>query len=116
MRIDVNEIGGGKVLRTFRAGEVQLMRGMTLTQEFIKAMPTSNRQVLIENNYIQVWPKAAAVSPPAAGPVRAAERHVVALGFGRYNVIAGEILNDKPLNREQAHELAGKPMEAKKAS
>lgn len=114
MRIDIEQIGGGKVIRGFIANGQHLKRGTILTQEFIKQMPVTNRNVLIEKDYIQVWPKPVAVSPPVADVARTAERHVVALGFGRYNVIEGAIINDKALTKEDAHALAGKPMETRK--
>ena len=111
MRINLDEIGGGKVIRGFNAGGERVNAGTLLTREFLAAIPANNRNTLIDKNFIQVWPKAAAaVSPPDVGAGPTAERHVVALGFGRYNVIEGTVLNASALTREQAHKLAGKPM------
>jgi hypothetical protein len=106
----MNQLGGGRVVVAFSAGGVRIKPGTLLTAEFIKSLPVNNRNQLIDAHYIEVWPKAdGAVSPPAAsvsGP--GAERHVVPLGFGRYTVIEGVMLPDKPLTRAEAYAFAGK--------
>lgn len=111
-RVGMNEIGGGRVIVAFQAGETRIKPGTLLTPEFIRALPANNRNLLIDRHYIEVWPKVdGPVSPPApnsaSGP--GAERHVVSLGFGNYGVIEGRALHDRPLSREAAYALAGKP-------
>lgn len=115
-RVSMEDLGGGRVVVAFNAGGVRMTPGTLLTAEFIKAMPAANRSLLIDRNYIQVWPKAdGAVSPPAssAGGPRV-ERHVVPLGFGRYGVCEGTFINDKPMKRADAYALAGKQEPVKK--
>lgn len=100
-----NEIGGGTVRRTFRFGDAAVFAGKTLTAEQILAMPEANRRALIEKGYIVVYPKppeTETVAAPAKG-----KRHVVATGFGRYDVIEGRKLNKKALTKEEAQALAG---------
>ena len=110
-RIPLEQIGGGRVVRPFYVGGTQVKVGAELTAEFIRSINPSNRASLL-GRFIAVWPKAPGVGvasrlPDAEG--QQAERHVVALGFGRYNVIEGVILNESPMNRASAYELAGKP-------
>lgn len=109
MRINIDEIGGGKVVRGFTAGTEYLHVGAALTADFIKSIPAANRNTLIDKNFIQVWPKAVAVSPPVAVAGRTAERYTVPLGFGRYDVVSGFKINDAPLTKAEADKLAGKP-------
>lgn len=115
MRID--QIGGGRVIRSFTIGNERVHVGSYLTQEQIAKIPAANRSCLI-GRFIDVWPKASdgagfASSSPDQGADRAErrDRHVVALGFGHgYSVIDGVWLNDKPImSRAEAYALAGKP-------
>jgi hypothetical protein len=98
-------IGGGVVQQTFRMGEKHLYAGAKLTREQIVRMPAQNRNSLIETGRIMVWPRDATAAQDAES-----QCFVAPLGFGRYNVIQGRKLNDAPLNREEAHRLAGLPL------
>jgi hypothetical protein len=99
-----DHIAGGRVTRTFRMNGKQLFAGHMLTREELLRMPAQNRNAMVENGYMTVWPKEAVASEPAAS-----ERHVSHSGFGKYDVIEGRKLNDAPLTREEAHALAGLP-------
>ena len=94
--IGSKEIGGGLVRRPFRVDGEMLPINTRLTPEQIEAWP--NRRALINNGSIAVFPP----DPAAANGAR----HIVHNGGGRFDVIAGHKLNDSPLTREQAEELA----------
>ena len=107
IQLHPNDMGGGRVLRTFRMGEEQLMRGRELTGEQVRSMRHANRTSLIEKGFLMVWPKhtgAAADAP--VGHVR----FIKPLGFGKYDVVEGRKVNEEPLDREAAHQLAGIPL------
>lgn len=88
------DIGGGSVLRTFTMrGEAQKV-GTQLSRSELLGIPYANRQALIDGGKISIY-------PPSA------ERHIVSDGFGRYSVYAGRKLNDRPLTKAEAEELAG---------
>lgn len=99
------DIGGGTVRRTFRMGTEQVRMGRPLTEAEIMTMPVANRRALIDKGMIIVYPRTPVV-PSGDG-----ERHVVARGFGKYDVIEGHKLNDKPLTKDAARALAGVPAE-----
>jgi hypothetical protein len=103
-----DNIGGGRVERTFTFGGRRLNRGDTLTREEIIGMPASNRNALIETKHLMVWPPHVMVD--------AGELHVINLGFGRYDVIRGTKVNEAPLDREAAYQMAGKPTPEDKAN
>lgn len=108
-----DNIGGGKIIRAFRTAAGMQMAGTILSREQIIAMAHQNRNALIEKGFLAVWDKAAGTVVGAAtmpAPVaEGAERFICSLGFGRYDVVHGVKLNAAPVNREQAHELAGLP-------
>lgn len=128
--IHPSNIGGGRVVRSFRCGLIDpdrpLLAGRTLTREQILAMPTQNRNALIEKNFMLVWPPstgAPASQSPAAVPSTSSQgvavssagaepsrRFVRPRGFGKYDVIEGVQLNDKALSKEEAYPLAGLPI------
>ncbi len=103
------QIGGGRVERPFTMGDRTLPRGTVLTREQIVGIRTANRSSLIDKGYLMVWPREALSSgqPVVTEPQ---ERHVVNIGFGRWNVIEGRKLNQEPLDKESAHLLAGLPL------
>jgi hypothetical protein len=111
LRLPADQIGGAHVVRAFNAGGERIRTGTVLTGDYIRNIPTANRNCLIDKHYIAVWPKSGdAVSPPvSSGTGQRPERHVVTLGFGHFAVIEGSVVNDKPLTREEAYALAGKP-------
>ncbi len=111
LSLNINDIGGGKVVWPFRQGGKEVRRGTVLSAEQIMQIAPANRASLI-GRFIRVWPKApdATGLAPVANGERAdgTERHVVSLGFRRYTVIEGVRLSEEPLTREQAYTLAGK--------
>lgn len=103
--INVNQIGGGVVTRTFNMGGKTMLRGIELTAEEVRAMRPMNRSSLIDRGHLYVWPKGQHAKPPE-GSVR----FVMPMGFGRgYHVVEGRRLNAEPLSKEEAYKLAGLP-------
>ena len=94
-----SEIGGATVKRIFRNGESSMRRGDNLTRAQVMTFPPNNRQSLIDNGFIAVYPP----SPVDLDPSRL---HVVSKGFGKYDVYEGRKVNVDPLTREQADALA----------
>lgn len=109
LRLPLDQIGGGRVVQPFTSNGRRIKAGENLTAAFICSLPANNRAVLF-GKYIHVWPKSGDADPPPASTDsgQRPERHVVALGFGRFTVIEGVCLSDKPLTRKLAYELAGK--------
>jgi hypothetical protein len=111
-RWPIDQIGGGRVVRQFRLGDSIIKVGSELSAEFIRQLPAANRQVLI-GQFIAVWPKASEVaglaSTAADANAERPQRHVVALGFGRYKVIEGVELTPEAVTRSEAYAIAGKP-------
>jgi hypothetical protein len=111
----IGEIGFGRVERKITVGDEELLRGRELTYEQLAAMPAANRNALIENRFISVFPKGVAVRrPDGQVPARveivegaSGEMHVIAKGFGRWDVIQGSIVASG-LSKEAAEQLAGK--------
>lgn len=102
------QIGGARVQRAFKFGERRLVHGDTLTGDQVRSIRPTNRSSLVDKGYLMLWPKGQNESVPGAAEV---ERHVVARGFGRYDVIEGRKLNTEGLlTKEEAYALAGKPM------
>lgn len=97
------DIGGAYVRRVFRMGDDFAKPGEPLTREQVLAFPQANRQALIDNKYIDVYPPAAAEG----------DLLIVSRGFGKYDVIQGRKLNIEPLTKEQAEAMVpGAPPEA----
>ncbi len=94
--IGSNEIGGAFVRRSFTVGGERLAVNTRLSAEQVNAWP--NRRALISRGYLAVF-------PPDNAAARG-DRHIVHNGGGRFDVIVGHKLNDSPLTREQAEELA----------
>lgn len=89
------DLGGGRVRRTFTFGDKRYYPGMEMTGDELRRMPIVNRNAMVENRLIEVW------------PVRAnGEMHVVHVGRGLYDVIRGVKLNGDPLSKEEAEALA----------
>lgn len=108
--MSIDDIGFGVTNRKFTAGAQVFTRGMEIPLHVLKTMPSANRNALIENRVISVHPKSVTLrsvgkngktttaSQEAAEPL---PLHVVALGFGKYDVIRGTI-EAKGLSREDA--------------
>jgi hypothetical protein len=111
------DVGGAVVKRMFtgyRAGEV-------LDRATVLAIRGANRAALINQGKIVVFPLGNAVVmadvtvTEQAPEIEHAQRHVVSRGFGKYDVIAGTILNAEPLDKDSALALAGTAPEAEPA-
>ena len=107
-----DNIGGGRVSRAFNFGSRRLLAGTVLSRDEILSMAYLNRNALIEKGLLVIWPPqsrqgAASEGQPAIGGQTSGERFVVPLGFGRYDVVQGRKLNDGPIGREDAYNLAG---------
>lgn len=101
MDIVEQDIGGARVRRVFRRGDEAMLAGRILTAAEVIAIAPANRRALREAGFIELFPK---------GPVESVgERHIVHMGGGKYDVIAGRRLNDAPLTKEQAEDLATRP-------
>ncbi len=92
-------IAGGLVQRAFTAGNSHYRAGDRLAAEAILAMPPSNMRALVENRFIELFPK-----HEVAG-----ERFIVPADKGHFNVIVGHKLNSAPLSRDEAEDLATRP-------
>jgi hypothetical protein len=100
-----DDIGGGVVRTAFRMGGTYMMVGTKLSADEVMSINPPNRMALIDKGYIAVWPKSGDV------PVIKGKRYAIHIGGGGYDVIEGRKLNNKPLSRDEARELAasGKP-------
>lgn len=115
-RLPVDQVGGGSVVRSFRMNGELVRVGTRFTGDEIRSWHAANRRELLDR-YLCVWPKApeSGIAPTGEdASAERAERHVVSLGFRLYAVIEGVRLNPKPLSREDAYKLAGKPDPARK--
>jgi hypothetical protein len=119
----IDEIGGGKANTKLSIGGAVRYRGEEITLDELRAMPASNRNCLIENRMIQVYPKQVTFTrsvghaPIPASQAPAADdlaRMVIPRGFGKYDVIEGRVLA-VGLTRDDAHRIAGTPVIPKSA-
>jgi hypothetical protein len=104
LMIGSNEIGGGFVRLAFTDGTRRRMPGEALSAAEIKSFHNYRR--MIEIGKIAVYPPSGARTTTANDAKAANERHVVSLGFGRYDVIEGRKLTDKSLTKDEAEMLA----------
>lgn len=101
MDIAEKDIGGARVARRVSRGAQALLAGQMLSAGEVCAIPIANRRALIRSGAIEVYPR---------GPVTSAgEHHIVHRGGGQYDVIDGVKLNDVPLSKDEAEELATRP-------
>lgn len=100
-----DEIGGGVVRRKFQSAGGWIMSGTNYTGDELRAMPRANRDALIQNGFLEVWPKqsglaaaaaAAVLSAPATEP---AERYVLPVDGG-FDVLEGRKLNVEPIKKK----------------
>ena len=108
MKLADHDIGGAVVRRTFSISGRRVRGGENLSRSEVLSMPSVNRNALIETGYMDVFPVTAQLNAMTA-PLSDAERHVVHVGRGQFDVIIGHKLNDKPLSKEEAEELATRP-------
>ena len=107
MKID--EIGTGRAERRVTINGKPRVRGDELSHADLASMATANRNAMIENRIITVFPKFVQVRGGLGGaePTSAAiegDFHVVAKGFGLYDVIKGTVLL-KEATKEAAAEF-----------
>jgi hypothetical protein len=116
--MNINDIDFGIVERAITIGEQKMMRGFELSHEVLARMPTANRNALIENRFISVFPKgvtvrrqdgATMVAAPISsdGASAAGEMHVIAKGFGKWDVIQGTIIAAGLTSKAEAQAVAG---------
>lgn len=115
MRID--EIGSGRVARAIMIGGKKVLRGTELTHDELARMPVANRNALIENRIIEVFPRSVQVIgrqvTGAAAPAGAV-RLKYAKGFGKYDVVYGVVIAEA-IPKEDAERMVaegGPPVEA----
>lgn len=103
-RLPLHQIGGGKVFRPCTiAGNLRLP-GTPLTAEDLAQVRPSNLKAMIDQRYIQVWPKGTD-APPIAEPGEV--MIVPRLGANnRFDVVIGKRLNSAPLSKSEADALA----------
>lgn len=89
------DIGGARVRRAFTACGRRLVSGDLLTGDEVRSLPVANRNALIENRFLEIWP---------AGPTQG-KRFLVHLGRGKYDVIEGRKVNAVSVTKEEAEAL-----------
>lgn len=94
MIVKEQNIGGALVLRGFTTGGTYMRPGTKLERDQLLTMHVNNRQSLIDNGFIDIYP-----------PLHGIDLHMVSRGFGKYDVYQGIKLNIDPLTREQAEAL-----------
>lgn len=104
------DIGGAVVRRRFSQGGRELTNGMVLSPGEVEAIKPNNRKALLDNGYIQIFPRPARSHLEADLEVVPTVRHAISIGFGRWDVIEGKKINAEPLTRELAAALA-RPIE-----
>lgn len=93
----IEDIGSGRAERRVRINGRQCTRGDELSHADLASMATANRNAMIENRMITVFPKSVSVrggfgaSHQASAAIEG-DYHVVAKGFGKYDVIRGTAL------------------------
>ena len=78
--MDMSEIGGGIVRRTFSMAGKQLFAGHKLTREQVLAIPLANRNVLIDKKWIELWQR-----PPGLQQRKRKIRHPACAGRRLHN-------------------------------
>ena len=102
MIIEDHDIGGARVRRVFSMAGRNVRGGDQLSADEVLSIPTANRRALIDSGYIEVYPR------PHHG-ASDAERHIVHVGRGQFDVIVGHKINARPLSKDEAEELATRP-------
>lgn len=100
MEILEQDIGGARVRRTFTNNGRQMKAGDSLKADEVIKFPRANRIALVDAGFIEIYPKA------AGSAIEGAERFIVGNGKHHYDVIHGVKLNEQPLTKAQADEMA----------
>lgn len=94
MKID--DIGSGRVERRVKINGRERVRGDPLTHADLASMAVANRNAMIENRMITVFPKSVIVRGGFGAEATAAavegDYHAVAKGYSKYDVIKGVIV------------------------
>ena len=98
-RLRDSQIGGGVVTRPFHFHGEKLPVGRNLTAEQIRSIPIANRQSLINQGHIDLYP----ISAPAANGET--ERFLIIAGPGKFHVVEGRRLTAEPIGKEEATAL-----------
>jgi hypothetical protein len=102
MQIADQDIGGARVRRVFSRNGESLKANRHLSADEVLAIPIANRRALVDAGYLEVYPR----SSPAKRANE--ERFVIRVGNDKFDVIAGNKVNDTPLTRAEADRLAGR--------
>jgi len=97
MEILDKDIGGARVRRVFSRNGEPVKPDSWLTRDEVLSIPIANRRALRDAGYIELF--------PLSNIETAAERFLVESGKGKYDVIAGQKLNKKPLSKKEAEQL-----------
>lgn len=104
MHFPDEDIGGAIVRRPISLGPDLAWRpGRRLTRDEVLALPRANRNAMVNSERIAIFPRDVSARTPEP---KAPERHIVHNGGGRFDVIAGIKLNERPLSKDEAEELA----------
>jgi hypothetical protein len=109
--MSIEQIGSGVANAKITAGTRVFTNGEEIPLAVLQRMPAANRNALIENRKISVFPKHVEVRSKggkrqaAADAASAGTIHVFAKAFGKYTVLQGTILAEG-LGREEAQALA----------
>lgn len=101
----MDDIGGAIVRRRFTLGGREVTSGTVLTAGEIKAIPGSNRRALIDNHYFSPFPRAVKTHLEAQDSTEPPIFHLVNLGFGKWDVVEGKRINNRPLSKDEAESL-----------
>ena len=96
------DIGGAVVRRRFDLSGRTVLAGAYISRDQLMKIPAANRRALVNGKFIAPYPRAALAE-------ESGERHVVHRGGGAYDVIVGRKINDTPMSKDEADELATRP-------
>jgi hypothetical protein len=107
LEIADKDLGGARVRLTFQTilkdGSTRRFKANDqLSAEDVLAWPMANRRALTSAGYIEIYPRQAA----GRQAIQKGDRFIVQARKDQYNVIEGRRINDQPLSREEAEELA----------
>ena len=92
-----DQIGGAYVRRRVTIGPRTVLNGEKLTAEQVREIPSANLKAFVNTGVLELYPVA---------PVpKDSQRFAIHMGMGRFDVIEGYKLNDKPLTRAEAEAM-----------
>jgi len=109
LEIADKDLGGARVRLTFQTiqknGSTRRFKpNEQLSAEDVLAWPMANRRALVSAGYIEIYPRQFV----GRQAIQKGDRFIVQARKDQYNVIEGRRINDQPLSREDAEELAKK--------